>query len=151
MGYAVKIGTHAVDVVTGAEHTNGIVAAESTSISANLRKRFDPTDLCPRSGKDRIVRQNHGWVVEGGSPVRQLREHACVRDIRESAAKLESVLACVRRKPECPSVRHDPKIVVVRSRSRRVPGDTLLDAFITHACLAIPDRCHGWDAVQPVT
>ena len=68
MGYAVKIGTHAVDVVTGAEHTNGIVAAESTSISANLRKRFNASDLRLRSGKDRVVRQGNGWVVEGGSP-----------------------------------------------------------------------------------
>ena len=50
MGYAVKIGTHAVDAVTGADHTNGIVAAESTSISANLRKRFNANDLRLRSG-----------------------------------------------------------------------------------------------------
>ncbi|KAI1792104.1 endoplasmic reticulum vesicle transporter-domain-containing protein [Ganoderma leucocontextum] len=68
MGYAVKIGSHAVDAVTGADHANGIVAAESTSISANLRKRFNPTDLRLRSGKDRVVRQAGGWVVEGGSP-----------------------------------------------------------------------------------
>ncbi|KAM5544072.1 hypothetical protein V8D89_002258 [Ganoderma adspersum] len=69
MGYAVKIGTHAVDAVTGADHTNGIVAAESTSISANLRKRFNANDLRLRgAGKDRVVRQGNGWVVEGGSP-----------------------------------------------------------------------------------
>ncbi len=66
MGYAVKIGTHAVDVVTGAEHSNGIVAAGSTNISANLRKRFNPTDLRLRSGKDRVVRQGGGWVGRRG-------------------------------------------------------------------------------------
>ena len=68
MGYAVKIGTHAVDVITSVEHTNGIIAAESTSTSANLRKRFNAPDLHLRSGKDRVVRQANGWVVEGGSP-----------------------------------------------------------------------------------
>ncbi|EJF59129.1 hypothetical protein DICSQDRAFT_156384 [Dichomitus squalens LYAD-421 SS1] len=68
MGYAVKIGTHAVDAVTGAEKTNGIVAAESTSISANLRKRFGAGDLRLRPGKERVVRHGNGWAVEGGSP-----------------------------------------------------------------------------------
>ena len=68
MGYAVKIGTHAVDAVTGAEKTNGIVAAESTSISANLRKRFGSGDLRLRPGKERVIRQGNGWAVEGGSP-----------------------------------------------------------------------------------
>ncbi|KAI0711839.1 DUF1692-domain-containing protein [Cerioporus squamosus] len=70
MGYAVKIGTHAVEAVTGADKTNGIVAAESTSISTNLRKRFGSGDLRLRPGghKERVVRQGNSWVVEGGSP-----------------------------------------------------------------------------------
>ncbi|TFK93799.1 DUF1692-domain-containing protein [Polyporus arcularius HHB13444] len=70
MGYAVKIGSHAVEAVTGADKTNGIVAAESTSISANLRSRFGSGDLRLRPGgkQDRVVRQGNSWVVEGGSP-----------------------------------------------------------------------------------
>ncbi|OSC96947.1 DUF1692-domain-containing protein [Trametes coccinea BRFM310] len=67
MGYAVKITGHAVDAVTGADKTNGIVAAESTSISGNLRKRFGSADLRLRPS-NRVVRQGSGWVVEGGSP-----------------------------------------------------------------------------------
>ncbi|KAI0750199.1 endoplasmic reticulum vesicle transporter-domain-containing protein [Daedaleopsis nitida] len=69
MGYAVKLTTHAYDTVTGADKGAGIVAAESTSISANLRKRFGPGDLRLRAaGKERVVRQGNGWAVEGGSP-----------------------------------------------------------------------------------
>lgn len=70
MGYAVRITTHAVDVVTGADKSSGIVAAESTSISTNLRMRFGSGDLRLRPGgaKERVVRQGNGWVVEGGSP-----------------------------------------------------------------------------------
>ncbi|KAH9902360.1 DUF1692-domain-containing protein [Cubamyces lactineus] len=67
MGYAVKITGHAVDAVTGADKTNGIVAAESSSISTNLRKRFGSADLRLRPS-NRVVRQGGGWVVEGGSP-----------------------------------------------------------------------------------
>ena len=67
MGYAVKIGTHAVEAVTGADKTDGLVGAESTSISTNLRKRFGSGDLRLRN-KERVVRQGSGWVVEGGSP-----------------------------------------------------------------------------------
>ncbi|CDO74241.1 hypothetical protein BN946_scf185031.g6 [Trametes cinnabarina] len=67
MGYAVKISGHAIDAVTGADKTNGIVAAESTSISGNLRKRFGSADLRLRPS-NRVVRQGSGWVVEGGSP-----------------------------------------------------------------------------------
>ncbi|KAI0328291.1 DUF1692-domain-containing protein [Cubamyces sp. BRFM 1775] len=67
MGYAVKITSHAVDAVTGADKTNGIVAAESSSISTNLRKRFGSADLRLRPS-NRVVRQGSGWVVEGGSP-----------------------------------------------------------------------------------
>ncbi|KAI0656412.1 DUF1692-domain-containing protein [Cubamyces menziesii] len=67
MGYAVKITGHAVDAVTGADKTNGIVAAETSSISTNLRKRFGSADLRLRPS-NRVVRQGSGWVVEGGSP-----------------------------------------------------------------------------------
>ncbi|KAI0373635.1 DUF1692-domain-containing protein [Pilatotrama ljubarskyi] len=67
MGYAVKITSHAVDAVTGADKTPGIVAAESSSISNNIRKRFGSGDLRLRP-TNRVVRQGNSWVVEGGSP-----------------------------------------------------------------------------------
>ena len=67
MGYAVKITTHAVEAVTGADKTAGIVAAESTSVGG-LRKRFGSGDLRLRGARDRVIRQGNGWVVEGGSP-----------------------------------------------------------------------------------
>ncbi|OBZ72380.1 ER-derived vesicles protein ERV41 [Grifola frondosa] len=70
MGYAVKITTHAVEAVSGADKTQGIVAAEATGISANIRKKFGSADLRLRSGSSgsRVVRQGTGWAVEGGSP-----------------------------------------------------------------------------------
>ncbi|KAI0353648.1 DUF1692-domain-containing protein [Trametes cingulata] len=67
MGYAVKITSHAVDAVTGADKTPGIVAAESSSISNKIRNRFGSGDLRLRP-TNRVVRQGNSWVVEGGSP-----------------------------------------------------------------------------------
>ncbi|KAI0833861.1 DUF1692-domain-containing protein [Trametes gibbosa] len=67
MGYAVKITGHAVDAVTGADKTNGLVAAESSGISGGLRKRFGSGDLRLRPS-NRVVRQGNSWVVDGGSP-----------------------------------------------------------------------------------
>ncbi|KAI0077801.1 DUF1692-domain-containing protein [Panus rudis PR-1116 ss-1] len=65
MGYAVKLSTHAVDAVTGADKTPGIVAAEATGVGAGLRKKWGGGEL-----RSRVVRQGSGWVVEGsgGSP-----------------------------------------------------------------------------------
>jgi len=67
MGYAVKITTHAVEAVTGADKTQGIVAAEASGI-AGVRKRWGSSDLRLRPGSSKIVRQGSGWAVEGGSP-----------------------------------------------------------------------------------
>jgi endoplasmic reticulum-Golgi intermediate compartment protein 2 len=60
MGYAVRIGSHAIDVVTGADKTPGIVAAEATGAG---RKKFVGADL-----RSRVTRQGNGWNVDGGSP-----------------------------------------------------------------------------------
>ena len=52
MGYAVRITSHAVDVVTGADKTPGIVAAEATGAG---RKRWGSGELrsrVPRHGSD---------------------------------------------------------------------------------------------------
>ncbi|KAH8094490.1 DUF1692-domain-containing protein [Cristinia sonorae] len=63
MGYAVKITSRAVDVVSGADKQQGIVAAESSGVGASLRKKWGGGEL-----RSRVVRQGSGWVVEGGSP-----------------------------------------------------------------------------------
>lgn len=60
MGYAVRITTHAVDVVTGADKTPGIVAAEATGAG---RKKWSGNEL-----RSRGPRQGSGWSGEGGSP-----------------------------------------------------------------------------------
>jgi len=60
MGYAVRIGSHAVDVVTGADKTPGIVAAEASGAG---RKKWQGGEL-----RSRVVRQGAGWTVDGGSP-----------------------------------------------------------------------------------
>ncbi|KAH9918929.1 endoplasmic reticulum vesicle transporter-domain-containing protein [Epithele typhae] len=69
MGYAVKITSHAVEAVTGADKSSGIVAAEASGVGS-LRKRLGG-DLRLRPGgsaRDRVVRHGSGWMVEGGSP-----------------------------------------------------------------------------------
>lgn len=63
MGYAVKITSRAVDVVSGADRQQGIVAAEATGVGASLRKKWGGGEL-----RSRVVRSGQGWVVEGGSP-----------------------------------------------------------------------------------
>lgn len=71
--YFVRASMRAVDVVTGADQTQGIVAAESTGV----RRKWTGGHLRSRSGlhgsqtiTQRVVRQGSGWVVEGqqGSP-----------------------------------------------------------------------------------
>ncbi|KAI0346231.1 DUF1692-domain-containing protein [Trametopsis cervina] len=60
MGYAVRIGSHAVDIVTGADKTPGIVAAEATGAG---RRKWQGGEL-----RARVQRQGNGWSVDGGSP-----------------------------------------------------------------------------------
>ncbi len=60
MGYAVRITSHAMDVVTGADKTPGIVAAEATGVG---RKKWGGSEI-----RSRVVRQGSGWTTEGGSP-----------------------------------------------------------------------------------
>ena len=62
MGYAVKITSHAVDVVSGADKTQGIVAAEATGVGAGLRKKWGGGELRSRGPR------HPGYVAEGGSP-----------------------------------------------------------------------------------
>lgn len=60
MGYAVRITSHAVDVVTGADKTAGIVAAEASGAG---RKKWGGGELRSRAG-----RTGGAWTPEGGSP-----------------------------------------------------------------------------------
>lgn len=66
MGYAVKIGTKAVEVVTGGED----VLVESASASG-ARKKWGGGELRSRTKPgpvSRVVQQGAGWVVEKDSP-----------------------------------------------------------------------------------
>lgn len=68
-GYAIRLGTHAVDAVTGADKTPGIVAAEATGAQRGLRAKWGGGELRARNTSlGKVVRQGNSWVVEGGSP-----------------------------------------------------------------------------------
>jgi len=65
--YFLRVTVRAVEAVSGADSTPGIVAAETTGVKrkwagGQLRAR-------PNAGAGRVVRQGNGWVVEGaGTP-----------------------------------------------------------------------------------
>ncbi|KAG6812261.1 hypothetical protein H0H92_003717 [Tricholoma furcatifolium] len=63
MGYAIKITTRAVEVVSGADSSPGLVAAESTGVKVGLRQKWGGSELRARPGK--MIRQGSGWVMEG--------------------------------------------------------------------------------------
>ncbi|KAG6841160.1 hypothetical protein C0991_001288 [Blastosporella zonata] len=63
MGYAIRITTRAVEVVSGADATPGLVAAESSGVKVGLRQKWGGSELRARAGK--MVRQGSGWVLEG--------------------------------------------------------------------------------------
>ncbi|KAG6844093.1 hypothetical protein H0H87_009883 [Tephrocybe sp. NHM501043] len=68
MGYAIRITTRAVEVVSGADAAPGIVAAESTGVKIGLRQKWGGSELRARTGK--MIRQGSGWVLDGSdSPV----------------------------------------------------------------------------------
>ena len=77
MGYAIRITSRAVDVVSGADQTQGTIAAEATGVRpGGLRSKFSGAQIHSRkSSLGRVVRQGNGWVVEnhagggGGSAV----------------------------------------------------------------------------------
>ncbi|KAG6901956.1 hypothetical protein C0995_006185 [Termitomyces sp. Mi166 len=64
MGYAIRITTRAVEVVSGADAQQGIVAAEATGVKVGLRAKWGGSELRARG---KMVRQGSGWVLEGGS------------------------------------------------------------------------------------
>jgi endoplasmic reticulum-Golgi intermediate compartment protein 2 len=74
MGYAIRITYHAVEVVTGADQTQGTIAAEATGVRpGGFRSKFSGAQIHSRKsslGLGRVIRQGNGWVVEnpGGGP-----------------------------------------------------------------------------------
>ena len=70
MGYAIRITSRAVDVVSGADQTQGTIAVEATGVrtGSGLRAKFTGSQLHARkSSLARVVRQGHGWVVENST------------------------------------------------------------------------------------
>ena len=68
MGYAIRVTTKAVEVVTGGDDP-GLVAAEASGAKVGLRSKWGGGEIRSRS---KIVRQGSGWAMEGagyiGSP-----------------------------------------------------------------------------------
>ena len=60
-GWALKVGSKAVEVVSGADKTAGIVAAESSGVTK--RRKWAGGEL-----RSRVTRQGTGWSVDNGSP-----------------------------------------------------------------------------------
>jgi hypothetical protein len=67
MGYAIRITTRAVEVVSGADHAAGIVTAESSGAKVGLRAKWAGSELRSRSKGGKLVPQGSGWTMEGGS------------------------------------------------------------------------------------
>ncbi|KAF8224086.1 DUF1692-domain-containing protein [Tricholoma matsutake] len=64
MGYAIRITTRAVEVVSGADQAPGIVAAEASGVKVGLRSKWGGTSLRSRPKSTRMVPQGSGWVLE---------------------------------------------------------------------------------------
>jgi hypothetical protein len=62
MGYAIRITSRAVDVVSGADQTPGIVAAEASGAKVGLRNKWGGGMLRARASEGRIGQQGHGWM-----------------------------------------------------------------------------------------
>jgi hypothetical protein len=64
MGFAIKVGSKAVEVVTGPDTSTGIVAAEASGVQ---KSKWRGGNLISRSGSSgsRVLRQGNGWVIEG--------------------------------------------------------------------------------------
>jgi len=67
MGYAIRITTRAVEVVSGADQTAGIVAAESSGVKIGLRSKWAGGELRSRPKSGKLVPQGSGWTMEGAN------------------------------------------------------------------------------------
>ncbi|KDR78584.1 hypothetical protein GALMADRAFT_244023 [Galerina marginata CBS 339.88] len=66
MGYAIRITTRAVEVVSGSDQAVGLVAAESTGVKVGLRAKWGGSELRSRPKSGKLVPQGGGWTMEGG-------------------------------------------------------------------------------------
>ncbi|EAU85239.1 endoplasmic reticulum-Golgi intermediate compartment protein 2 [Coprinopsis cinerea okayama7 len=69
--YALRIGTRAVEVVSGADQKAGIVAAESTAVKVGLRAKWGGSDLRARPGAVNRSLSSGSWTPSspyGGFP-----------------------------------------------------------------------------------
>ncbi|THH31202.1 hypothetical protein EUX98_g2981 [Antrodiella citrinella] len=73
MGYAVKITSRAVDVVSGADRQQGLVAAEATGVGASIRKKWGGGEL-----RSRVVSQRDIFkrIVAASEPIPQWQQFA---------------------------------------------------------------------------
>jgi hypothetical protein len=73
MGYAVRIGARAVDVVTGADKASGIVAAESSGVKVGLRAKWGGQTLRNRPNRNSVSwgedTSNSPYASYAGTPV----------------------------------------------------------------------------------
>jgi hypothetical protein len=68
-GYAIRVTARAVEVVTGLDKSEGLVAANATGVKAGLRQKWGGNSIRPRNTAGRMVPQGTGWVLDGsGSP-----------------------------------------------------------------------------------
>ncbi|KAF5379677.1 hypothetical protein D9615_005802 [Tricholomella constricta] len=66
MGYAIRITTRAVEVVSGADAAPGLVAAEASGVKIGLRQKWGGAELRARGAAGgKMVQQGAGWVLEG--------------------------------------------------------------------------------------
>jgi hypothetical protein len=64
MGYAIRITSRAVTIVSGSNSRDGEIALAATGVKVGLRQKWSGGHLRSRSGK--ILRQGGGWAVERG-------------------------------------------------------------------------------------
>lgn len=71
MGYAMRITTRAVEVVSGSDSASSLDAlASSSAVSTKiggLRGKWAGGELRARTMSGKMVRQGNGWVLEGGA------------------------------------------------------------------------------------
>ncbi|KAF7303205.1 hypothetical protein MKEN_01284200 [Mycena kentingensis (nom. inval.)] len=69
MGYAIKVGTAAVEAVVGGD-TSADITPAAVSSASSLRSKFSGSSLRARPKSGRLIPQGNGWVMEGtpGSP-----------------------------------------------------------------------------------
>lgn len=63
-GYVIRVGSRTLDVVSGADKAQGIVAAEATGVTKGLRAKWGGGHLRNRPS---VHRMGSGWVVDANA------------------------------------------------------------------------------------